>query len=499
MHVVVVLLIRAARQKVLHASFDPPHPTAIGWAGWQPGWQPGWQLTDTLCILCIAMSTWFTVKQVTFRVRVDGKGVQEKKVDLDNPAVSLEELETKSGLVCPEDRKRELLASIHPTTGWSDGVTVPEWYNDASKEDISTALRVGCELVVAQKQLGEDKLRDQSDAKWSRELAESRADLERYKQDVERQILQKDREIQTWQQTAVSNLTASGVDEKIQTLKKEWAEEQRLILSAVERERLSLTGQVEYLRGRTSDLEQMRETMQEKLDQKATRDALMNKSVHKGGVGEQLVDTWLRTAFLGADIINTSKIEGQMDRRMIWDGMTIVIDAKNHDSKLHSLKDVKKFHTDLQSNDAQIGILLCTNIVVPNHNRFWVETEYINDKLAIYMNNVSENPIERLQLVAGTVLQPWKEYLAIKQAMADSAVGDELKTWSDSAKRVLTNGWTLIMKIHAHWTKTHSTVTASLAEFRTELDTVAQEMKDDLASISIAVDTPAKKNRRSKA
>lgn len=448
------------------------------------------------------MSTWCVIKQLTFRVRTKDRGLQEKKVDLDNPAKSLEELETKAGLVCSEDRKRELLASIHPTTDgphWVGGVDIPDWYGNASKEDISTALRVGCELVVAQKQLGEDKLRDQSDARWLHELAESRAEIERYKQDVERQILQKDREIQTWQQTAVSNLTASGVDEKIQTLKKEWADEQRLILSAVERERVSLTAQVEYLRVQTAHLEQMRETLQGKLDQKATHDALMNKSVHKGGAGEQLVDTWLRTAFLGADIVDTSKTEGQMDRRMTWDGMTILIDAKNHDGKLHSIKDVKKFHTDLQSNDAQIGILLCVNTTVPHHNRFWVETEYLNDKLAIYMNNVSENPIERLQLVIGTLLPAWKEYLTIKQAMADSAVGDELKTWSDSAKRVMTNGWTLIMRIHTQWTKTHTTVSASLSDFRAELDTVAQEMKDDLASISIiAVNTPPAKKARSK-
>jgi hypothetical protein len=437
------------------------------------------------------MSTWFTVKQVTFRVRVDGKGVQEKKVDMDHPAESLKELETKTGLVCPEDRKRELLASIHTTTdvpNWIEGVTVPDWYMNASKTDISNALRWGYELVVAQQQLGENKLREQSDMSWAAELAE-----------LERCILEKDREIQTWKHTAISNLSASGVDEKIQKLKQEWNEEQKTILSTMERERLSLKERVEYLQNRTNQLEQIRETIQERLDEKANRDALMNKSVHKGEIGEQIVDTWLRTAFLGADILDTSAETGKMDRHMIWEGMTIMIDIKNHDGKLHSLKDVKKFHDNFQeSKDANIAILLCTNTNVPNHNRFWVETEYINDKLAIYMNNVSNNPIERLQLVAGTVLQPWKEYVKIKQSMRDSVGGDELKTWSVSAQRILSNGWNLIMRLHSQWTKTQTVVTASMSEFHSEITKVSQDMRDDLATLAIPVDLPVKKARSKK-
>lgn len=448
------------------------------------------------------MSTWCVIKQLTFRVRTKEKGLQEKKVDMDQPAKSLEELETKVGLLCPDDRKRELLASIHTTTDvphWIEGVNVPDWYGSATKEDISNALKWGYELVLAQQGLGENKLREQLDVQLSKELEERRIELEQYKKEVGHQILEKDREIQTWQQTAITNLSASGVDEKIQKLKQEWNEEQKTILSTMERERLSLKERVEYLQSRTNQLEHIRETMQERLDEKANRDALMNKSVHKGEVGEQIVDTWLRTAFLGADILDTSAETSKMDRHMVWEGMTIMIDIKNHDGKLHSLKDVKKFHDNFQeSKDANIAILLCTNTNVPNHNRFWVETEYINDKLAIYMNNVSSNPIERLQLVAGTVLQPWKEYVKIRQSMRDTVAGDELKAWSISAQRVLSNGWNLIMRLHGQWTKTQTAVTASMSEFHSEITKVSQDMREDLATLAIPVDLPAKKPRSKK-
>lgn len=441
------------------------------------------------------MATWFAVKQVSFRVRTEEKGVHSKNVDIENPLKSLEELETKIGITCPEDRKRELLTSIHPSAtnipNWVENVSVPEWYTTASKEDIANALRWGCELVHDQHQLGETKLHEQIELKWKKDFEVKRDELERYKLEVDRQLLQKENEIQTWQRTAVTNLSASGIEDRIQKMKQEWNEEHRLILTGVERERVSLKEQNEYMRVRNDQLEQVRDAMQSRLDQKANHEALMNKSVHKGEVGEQIVDTWLRTAFLGADVLNTSGETGSMDRHVIWEDMKIMIDVKHHESALHSIKDVKKFHDNLRdSEDADIAILLCTRITVPNHNRFWVETEYINEKLAIYMNNVSDNPIDRLQLVAGTIIKPWKEYKKMQQSMREMAKGDQLKSWSENARRVLTTGWGIIVRLHTQWIKTQNSVNASMAEFQGEINKAAQEMADELATLAILVDIP---------
>ncbi len=216
-----------------------------------------------------------------------------------------------------------------------------------------------------------------------------------------------------------------------------------------------------------------------------------------------MVDGWLRQVFLGAEIEDTSKEDGKMDRQMVWNNVKILIDAKNHEGKLHSIHDVKKFHDNVHANpDAQIAILLCLHTKVPNHNKFWVETEIINEnQLVVYMNNVSMNPIERLQLVAGTVIQPWKEYLDLRRKMRELLVGDELKTWADTAKSVLTKGWAHMMRLQDQWTKTHSAVQASMKEFQDMLVQLTQELQTDLRSIEIEAEmalSTAKKGRSKK-
>lgn len=449
------------------------------------------------------MATWFIIESSSFRVKQDGKGLQERKVDMSNPLKSLEELEAKVGLTCPEERKKELLEKLQGSNmlpSWLHGITVPEWYMTASSSDVSNALQWGCDMVREQKRLSEDKLHENLDLKWKRILEETQKEMEQKHTEMLQLIAQKDREIQTWQTTAVQNLSASGLEARIQAMRESWMEEQRLILSTLDRERQTLQQQVEYLHTKAIQLEESREVLRNKLEQKANQDAILNKSVVKGDIGEEMVDTWLRTAFFGAVVEDTSNETGKMDRHVVWDSMKIVVDIKNHDSKLHSIKDVKKFHTDLENMpDAQIGILLCTNIGVPNHNRFWVETKIINEnQLAVYMNNVSTNPIERLQLIAGTVIQPWKEYLQLRQRMSDSLAGDELRTWRDNAHGILMNGWKSSLRIQEQWTKTSNTMQTSMKEFQEMLNQHVQDMQTDLRSLSIEVDTPTKKTRSKK-
>jgi hypothetical protein len=458
------------------------------------------------------MATWFAVRQISFRVRVDGKIVQEK-VDIADPAKSLKDLEEKVGVVCPEDRRKELFDGLQEGgVNWLESINVPDWYTTANKEDVSNALRWGYEMVLAQRDLGETKLHEQANLTWKKEADKIRAELDQVKKDADRRVEQtkreaesllivKEKEAQSWQQAALTNLSASGIESKVEKVKKEMADEQRIILSAVERERLTLKEQIEQLQTQNAKLEQTRDVLQTKLDQKSNHDALMNKSVHKGSEGENLVDSWLRTAFCGAVITNMSKVDDKMDHHVTWEGIKFMVDTKNHNGALHSIKDVKKFHDNLQADpDIQVGILLCTKVHVPNHDRFWVETEFVNDKLAIYMNKVSESPIERLQLVASTLIRPFNEYLVRQRQLRELADGDELKIWNDTAKGVLTRGWTLILRLVGQWNTTQSAVTASMSTFQTEIMNVADEMCGDLNSLSIEVEAPkvAKKSRSKK-
>ena len=449
------------------------------------------------------MASWCVIKSISFRVKTEEKGLQEKKIDMSNPAKSLKDLEEKVGVVCPEDRRNELFAGLQESgVNWLESINVPDWYTTANKEDVSNALRWGYEMVLAQRDLGETKLHEQANLTWKKEADKIRVELDQVKKDADRRIEQtkkeaesllivKDKEVQSWQQTAIANLSASGIDSKVEKVKKEMADEQRIVLSAVERERLTLKEQIEQLQTQNAKLEQTRDVLQTKLDQKSNHDALMNKSVHKGSEGENLTDSWLRSAFCGAVITNMSKEADKMDHHVTWEGIKFMVDTKNHNGALHSIKDVKKFHDNLQADpEIQVGILLCTKVHVPNHDRFWVETEFVNDKLVIYMNKVSENPIERLQLVASTLIRPFNEYLARQRQLRELADGDELKIWNDNAKGVLTRGWTLILRLLTQWTTTQSVITTSMSTFQSDITTVADEMCGDLNSLSIEVETP---------
>jgi hypothetical protein len=461
------------------------------------------------------MATWFVTRQVSFRVRVDGKSVQEK-VDIADPAKSLKDLEDKVGIVCPDDRRKELFDGLQEGgVHWLESVHVPDWYNTAGKEDVANALRWGYEMVVAQRGLGETKIHEQANLTWKKEADKIRIELEQTKKDAELRIVQvkkevesqliiKEKEAQSWQQAALANLNASGIESKMEKLKKEMLEDHAVVLASVERERITLKEQIEQLHIQNAKLEQTREVLQTKIDQKSTYDALMNKSVHKGSEGENLVDSWLRTAFCGAEIMDVSNEADRMDHHVTWNDIRFMVDTKNHGpgKSLHSIKDVKKFHDNLQADsDIQIGILLCTNVHVPNHNRFWVETEFVNEKLIIYMNKVSENPIERLQLVASTLIRPFNEYLVRQRGLRELAAGDELKVWNDSARDVLTRGWAMILRLVAQWTTTQNAVNSSMNAFHTDITAMADEMCGDLNSLAIAVEIPkgpAKKGRGKK-
>lgn len=449
------------------------------------------------------MASWFLTQTTTIRVRQEGKGVSQMTVDLDNPLKSLEELEHKVGVTCPEERKRELLEKLHPISSsslpaWLQSVTIPEWYKTADPSDVTNALQWGHEIVQEQKRMSETKLHDQLDLNWKRVVEQTREEYAKREQEYERQREHLEQEVQRWRQSAIETVNGTGLERKLQAARQEWVGEQTKILESVERERQSLHQHLSSLQTQLTRAEEARKSLQEKLDQKATNELHLTKSVHKGDMGEEMVDGWLRTSFLGATIRDTSKETGKMDLQMDWDGMNILIDVKNHDGKLHSVKDIQKFYDDIRSNpDVPIAILLCTKTRVQHHDRYWVETEVINDnQIAVFMNNVSQNPIERLQLVAGTVIQPWRHYLRLRQDMSALLAGDELKTWADQARQVLVHGWVLMMKLQDQWAKTQGTITASMKEFQSLLLESAQEIQAEMDAIHVTVDVPQKKGRK---
>lgn len=445
------------------------------------------------------MATWFIINSSSFRVKPEGKGLQERKVDPNDPLKSLEELETKVGLKCPDEKKNELLnklQSVRDTDlpSWLQNVSIPEWYSSASTNDVSNALRWGCELVQEQKRVGENKLHDHLDLQWKKVVEEKQREIEEYKAETERLLSQKEKEVQNWKKQLYEAVSATGIETKLESAKREWQEDQKKIFESIESERKSMRESIEYFQSKLNDSEEKREKLQTKLEH---RDAMMNKSAHKGQVGEDTVEMWLKQAFYSAvSIENTTKETGKMDFHVTWEGLRIMVDVKNHDGRLHSKHDVDKFHNNLRDNpDMSIGILLCTSSRVPNHNRFWVETEFITDKqLAIYMNHVSENPIERLQLIAGTILQPWKDYLQLRQKVSEMVAGDELRSWSDKARCTLLDSWSRMMKLHELWIVTYNTVHKSLEGFQETLFQMVQDTQSELHALDIGAEISKRKN-----
>jgi len=178
------------------------------------------------------MASWCVIKSISFRVKTEEKGLQEKKIDMSNPAKSLKDLEEKVGVVCPEDRRKELFDGLQEGgVNWLESINVPDWYTTANKEDVSNALRWGYEMVLAQRDLGETKLHEQANLTWKKEADKIRVELDQVKKDADRRVEQtkkeaeslllvKEKEAQSWQQTAIANLSASGIDSKVEKVKK---------------------------------------------------------------------------------------------------------------------------------------------------------------------------------------------------------------------------------------------------------------------------------------
>jgi hypothetical protein len=447
------------------------------------------------------------------RVKPEGKGLQQTKIDVHNPLKSFEELEEKTGVKCSEERKKELIDSLEKdcstnVPSWLDNVKVPEWYFTAEKSDVINALNLGCKSITVVEKMNEKDVIENLKLQTQQELEKSKYEIEILKNnhtkiltEVEerfaKQLAQKDKdssdEREKLKQIAISNLNSSEIDSKIEKTKNELNEQRQ-------RECEQLNKTIEILQLELTKTHNLQEQTQLKLEQKSQRDGIMNLSVKKGNLGEDMLNAYLRTAFMGSEIIQTprvnGKVTGQMDTHLIWNNIKIMFDSKNHDGEDKNghkeclkNKDIDKFRDNLRdSNDCSIGVLFCFHTYRSPY-KFWVETNITNEnKLEIYMNKVMDgDPVERLQLVACTIIQPWNEYLKkLEQNKNDNSMTeDDTKKWKDNAMNILKNGWTMISTLKQHWDVNSKVIKNALSSFEKELDCVVDKMNTELSEIGI--------------
>jgi hypothetical protein len=452
------------------------------------------------------------LSSLTWRVKPEGKPSIEKKVDLENPLKTLEELEDKAGVKCSENRKKQLLEQLRCESmngvNWIQGVTVPDWYTTAIASDVTNALQWGSEMVINQKNSRDGLVQSTLNLEWKNRCdskdQEYKQQIAKLKEDFQYQLSQKDIVMADLRKQASDNMSSSNFDMKVQNMSQQLEAHYKSLMDNKERELHTYQNlsdnQLKRLENDKNKIELERQTLQRKLEDEMQRNSMLNKSGNKGEQGQDFVMSWLDSAFNGAIKEATSTEGDEMDIHLTcYDQTKIKIDVKNNGTSRGLAADhVNKFHRNLlSSTDSNIGILLCTRTYVPHHNSSWVETEIMDgNKLAIYMNRVSENPIDRLQIVV-CIINTWKEYLKIYQSKSDLLEQDKFKEWEDKARTVLNNSWSSIKTLKECWTKTQSTINESLDTFQIQIDEVIEKMGEQLLTVGIEVDHSQDKKKKS--
>jgi hypothetical protein len=431
------------------------------------------------------MANWWVSKSISFRAKPEGKGIQEKSVDLTCPTKSLEELETKIGIKCPDDKRKELLTELESLTGsnqpsWLGNVTIPEWYSTANSQDVMNALQWGYELVRDQEKMSENKLNEKLDLEWKKRYEvlsgtckkiseeankireETANEISNIKQEAEQRLSIKDKILQDMQKTL-----NDAVNEQVKNATSEYKRQ----LEEKENDKKNYWEQ----------LTKLQEQLKESNDKKAKN----NISANKGKEGENKLETLLRDAFYGATITPTYNIPGQMDMHLTLGTTKIMIDAKNHEREIKR-DDVEKFKTDLHSNDeSSVGILIGLNLNIPKHNSHFIETRIVNNKLEIYMNQLLlGNAIERLRMLSG-IIEIWDQYIKVSYTKNSELDVDKFKEWETNARRTLNNSLALIIALNTTWTDTKKSIEKSMDGFSKSLSNLIEETKNDLIKLDI--------------
>jgi hypothetical protein len=429
------------------------------------------------------MANWWVSKSISFRAKPEGKGIQEKSVDLTCPTKSLEELETKIGIKCPDDKRKELLTELESLTGsnqpsWLGNVTIPEWYSTANSQDIMNALQWGYELVRDQEKMSENKLNQKLDLEWKKRhevlsetckkiteeankiREETTKEISNIKQEAEQRLSIKDKILQDMQKTL-----NDGVNEQVKNATSEYKRQ----LEEKENDKT-------YFKEQFMKLQEQNKELNDKI-------ARNNVSVYKGKDGENELETLLKDAFYPAKVTVTSTIAGQMDMHLMVGNTKIMIDAKNHETDIKKC-DVDKFKSDLHNDESTVGILVGLNRNIPKHNTHFIETRIVNNKLEIYLNRLSENPIERLRMLSG-IIEIWDEYVKVSHNKNSQLDVDTFKQWETNARRTLNNSLTLIISLNTTWTETKKSIEKSMDGFTKSLTNLIEDSKNDLKKLGI--------------
>lgn len=406
-------------------------------------------------------ANWFVLHSATLRVRTDGnKKGNDKTIDLSDPEKSIQELETKTGLTCPENRKKELLEQLKPKQ--KPTFELPEWYKTASKEDVTLAFEMGQKYVEKQKNMMTD--------------------------DLANIVINEKMSVVKEEYEKVITTLQSTIKELNDTLMKNEKKSSQVFEQAKVMARDLLVQQYEK---QLTDTQLQLKSTQERLDGVLEQRSMMNKTGVKGSVGEDIVGQWLRHSFVDTTITHVAGQTGKMDYCLKWKDMVVAIDVKHHEGKELYKKDVDKFHRDMESNpDYVIGILLCTRSTIPN-SKNWIEVRMLNDtQVAVYMSDVAENPVERLQMVIGSVIEPFREFQAMRDNLLARYSGDELEEWKQQASDILAKGWTDILTLQTHWSKMFETMKTSMKEHDKIVARFVEDFTQDIAKLKVSAKQP---------
>lgn len=429
------------------------------------------------------MANWWVSKSISFRAKPEGKGIQEKSVDLTCPTKSLEELETKIGIKCPDDKRKELLTELESLTGsnqpsWLGNVTIPEWYSTANSQDVMNALQWGYELVREQEKISENKLNQKLDLEWKKRhevlsetckkiteeankiREETTKEISNIKQEAEQRLSIKDKILQDMQKTL-----NDAVNEQVKNATSEYKRQ----LEEKENDKT-------YFKEQFMKLQEQNKELNDKI-------ARNNVNVYKGNDGENELETLLNDAFYPAKVTVTSTIAGQMDMHLMLGNTKIMIDAKNHETRIKKI-DVDKFRSDLHNNESTVGILVGLKQNIDSHHTHFIETKIVNNKLEIYLNRLSDNPIERLRMLSG-MIEIWDEYVKVSHNKNSQLDVDTFKQWETNARRTLNNSLTLIISLNTTWTETKKSIEKSMDGFSKSLTNLIEDSKNDLKKLGI--------------
>jgi transposase len=110
-------------------------------------------------------------------------------------------------------------------------------------------------------------------------VEEKQREIEEYKAETKRLLSQKEKEVQNWKKQLYEAVSATGIETKMETAKREWQEDQKKIFESIDSERKKYARIHQYFQSKLNDSEEKREKLQNKLEH---RDAMLNKSDIRG-------------------------------------------------------------------------------------------------------------------------------------------------------------------------------------------------------------------------